>query len=50
MLRHVEERPGGSFIVANETGMLYPLKRAGSGRGAVRPKPMAFCPSQTRIT
>ena len=32
MLRHVEEQPGGSFIVATETGMLYPLNRAGSGR------------------
>ena len=37
MLRHVTEHPEGEFIVATETGMLYPLQqaapRARSGRG-----------------
>ncbi len=28
MLKHVEEHPDGSFIVATENGMLYPLQQA----------------------
>ena len=28
MLRHVSEHPDGEFIVATETGMLYPLQQA----------------------
>jgi quinolinate synthase len=26
MLKHVEEHPDGSFVVATENGMLYPLQ------------------------
>ena len=34
MLRHVSEHPDGEFIVATETGMLYPLQQAAPRRAS----------------
>ncbi|HEX5763108.1 MAG TPA: quinolinate synthase NadA, partial [Solirubrobacterales bacterium] len=43
MLRHVEQNPEGSFIVATETGMLYPLEQAAPEAELHAANRMAFC-------
>jgi quinolinate synthase len=43
MLRHVSEHPDGEFIVATETGMLYPLQKAAPGARLIEANRMAFC-------
>ena len=50
MLKHVEERPGGSYIVATETGMLYPLEQAAPQAELVAANRMAFCKYMKMIT
>jgi len=50
MLRHVEEHPGGSFIVATENGMLYPLQQAAPQANLIEANRMAFCKYMKMIT
>jgi quinolinate synthase len=50
MLRHVEGNPDGSFIVATETGMLYPLEQAAPGADLIAANRMAFCKYMKMIT
>jgi len=50
MLQHVEQNPGGSFIVATETGMLYPLEQAAPGADLIAANRMAFCRYMKMIT
>jgi len=50
MLRHVTEHPDGEFIVATETGMLYPLQQAAPGARFVEANRMAFCRYMKMIT
>src|ERR1700754_1267061 len=50
MLKHVEEHPDGSFIVATENGMLYPLQQAAPQANLVEANRMAFCKYMKMIT
>ena len=50
MLRHVEGNPDGSFIVATETGMLYPLEQAAPQADLIAANRMAFCKYMKMIT
>jgi quinolinate synthase len=51
MLRHVADRPEGEFIVATETGMLYPLEQAAApGADLIAANRMAFCRYMKMIT
>ncbi len=50
MLRHVEAHPDGSFIVATENGMLYPLQRAAPQANLIEANRMAFCRYMRMIT
>ena len=50
MLRHVTEHPEGEFIVATETGMLYPLQQAAPRARLVEANRMAFCKYMKMIT
>jgi quinolinate synthase len=50
MLRHVEQNPEGEFIVATETGMLYPLQQAAPRAKLVEANRMAFCRYMKMIT
>ena len=50
MLRHVEANPEGSFIVATENGMLYPLQQAAPGANLIEANRMAFCKYMKMIT
>jgi quinolinate synthase len=50
MLRHVEEHPDGSFIVATENGMLYPLQQAAPRANLIEANRMAFCKYMKMIT
>jgi quinolinate synthase len=50
MLRHVEENPGGSYIVATETGMLHPLRKAAPDATLIEANRMAFCKYMKMIT
>jgi quinolinate synthase len=50
MLRHVEANPEGSFIVATENGMLYPLRQAAPRATLVEANRMAFCKYMKMIT
>jgi quinolinate synthase len=50
MLRRVAERPEGEFIVATETGMLYPLRRAAPRARLIEANRMAFCRYMKMIT
>jgi quinolinate synthase len=50
MLRHVEANPEGSFIVATENGMLYPLQQAAPRANLVEANRMAFCKYMKMIT
>jgi len=50
MLRHVSERPEGEFIVATETGMLYPLQQAAPHAHLIEANRMAFCRYMKMIT
>ncbi|MGH2924852.1 MAG: quinolinate synthase NadA [Solirubrobacterales bacterium] len=50
MLRHVAAHPDGEFIVATETGMLYPLQQAAPGAQLIEANRMAFCRYMKMIT
>jgi quinolinate synthase len=50
MLGHVEANPEGSFIVATENGMLYPLQQAAPRANLVEANRMAFCKYMKMIT
>ena len=50
MLKHVEENPDGSFIVATENGMLYPLQQAAPQANLIEANQMAFCKYMKMIT
>jgi quinolinate synthase len=50
MLQHVEQDPDGSYIVATETGMLYPLREAAPGANLIAANRMAFCRYMKMIT
>jgi quinolinate synthase len=50
MLRHVESNPDGEFIVATETGMLYPLQQAAPQATLHEANRMAFCRYMKMIT
>ncbi len=50
MLEHVKSNPEGEFIVATETGMLYPLQQAAPGANLIEANRMAFCKYMKMIT
>ncbi len=50
MQRHVEENPDGTFIVATENGMLYPLQQAAPGANLIEANRMAVCRYMKMIT
>jgi quinolinate synthase len=50
MLKHVEDHPDGSFIVATENGMLYPLQQAAPQANLIEANRMAFCKYMKMIT
>jgi len=50
MLKHVEAHPDGEFVVATETGMLYPLQQAAPRARLVEANRMAFCKYMKMIT
>ena len=50
MLEHVARNPEGEFIVATETGMLYPLQQAAPSARLVEANRMAFCRYMKMIT
>jgi quinolinate synthase len=50
MLNHVSSNPDGEFIVATETGMLYPLQQAAPGASLIEANRMAFCKYMKMIT
>jgi quinolinate synthase len=50
MLEHVEANPDGSYIVATENGMLYPLQQAAPGATLIEANRMAFCKYMKMIT
>jgi len=50
MQKHVEEHPEGSFIVATENGMLYPLQQAAPRANLIEANRMAFCKYMKMIT
>jgi quinolinate synthase len=50
MLSHVEANPDGEFVVATETGMLYPLQQAAPRAKLIEANRMAFCKYMKMIT
>ncbi|HEY0318241.1 MAG TPA: quinolinate synthase NadA [Solirubrobacterales bacterium] len=50
MLQHVEAHREGSFIVATENGMLYPLQQAAPQANLIEANRMAFCKYMKMIT
>jgi quinolinate synthase len=50
MLEHVEANPEGSFVVATENGMLYPLRQAAPRANLIEANRMAFCKYMQMIT
>jgi quinolinate synthase len=50
MLKHVQEKPEGEFIVATENGMLYPLQQAAPQASLTEANRMAFCKYMKMIT
>ena len=50
MLKQVEADPEGEFIVATETGMLYPLQEAAPEADLIAANRMAFCKYMKMIT
>src|SRR5215218_6967343 len=50
MLRHVEQHPDGSFVVATETGMLYPMAEAAPRAELVPANEAAVCRYMKMIT
>jgi quinolinate synthase len=50
MLAHVARHPDGSFVVATETGMLYPMEAAAPGAELVPANEAAVCKYMKMIT
>ncbi len=50
MLSHVQQHPHGHYIVATETGMLYPLEQAAPDAELTAANRMAFCKYMKMIT
>src|SRR3954469_807799 len=50
MLNHVASNPEGSYIVATENGMLYPLQQAAPQSNLIEANRMAFCKYMKMIT
>ncbi|HTQ67513.1 MAG TPA: quinolinate synthase NadA [Solirubrobacteraceae bacterium] len=50
MLRYVSDHPGGDFIVATETGMLHPLRKAALHARLTPANPKAVCKYMKTIT
>jgi quinolinate synthase len=50
MLRHVESHPEGTYVVATETGMLYPLQQTAPQANLIEANRMAFCKYMKMIT
>ncbi len=50
MLTRVERNPQGSYIVATENGMLYPLQQAAPEANLIEANRMAFCKYMKMIT
>src|SRR5690349_2497226 len=50
MQKHVEANPEGSFIVATENGMLYPLQQAAPQANLTEANRMAYCKYMKMIT
>jgi quinolinate synthase len=50
MVKHVEANPDGSFVVATENGMLYPLQQAAPQANLIEANRMAFCKYMKMIT
>src|SRR3954453_16830124 len=50
MLEHVEANPQGSFVVATENGMLYPLQQAAPQANLIEANRMATCKYMKMIT
>jgi quinolinate synthase len=50
MQQHVEANPEGSFIVATENGMLYPLQQAAPRASLTEANRMAYCKYMKMIT
>ena len=50
MVKHVEANPDGSFIVATENGMLYPLQQAAPRANLIEANRMAYCKYMKMIT
>ena len=50
MLDHVTSHPDGSYIVATENGMLYPLRQAAPQANLIEANRMAFCRYMKMIT
>ncbi len=50
MLDHVAANPDGSFVVATENGMLYPLQQAAPQANLIEANRMAFCKYMKMIT
>jgi quinolinate synthase len=50
MLQHVEANPEGSFVVATENGMLYPLQQAAPQANLIEANRMATCKYMKMIT
>ncbi len=50
MLEHVEANPEGSFVVATENGMLYPLQQAAPQANLIEANRMATCKYMKMIT
>ncbi len=50
MINHVGQQPSGSYIVATETGMLYPLEQAAPEADLIAANRMAFCKYMKMIT
>jgi quinolinate synthase len=50
MLKHVTEHPDGEFIVATETGMLYPMHKAAPRARLTPANPKAVCKYMKVIT
>ena len=50
MIEYVREKPEGSFIIATENGMLYPMQRAAPKATLIEANRMAFCKYMKMIT
>ena len=50
MIEYVKDKPEGSFIVATENGMLYPMQQAAPKANLIEANRMAYCKYMKMIT